>query len=88
MHHIVDSGNTLSPGTKRLDSRDTEVNDLKTNAFWDEVKCMAQSENIAMLQRSVSRGFFDADSLRPDWVLKRETMLQKILKEGLTYDLF
>jgi hypothetical protein len=49
---------------------------------------MEQSERQAMLQRSVSRELFDADGLRPDRVLKRETMLQKILKEGLSYDLF
>jgi hypothetical protein len=60
---------------------------LKTNVSWDEDKCMEQSERQAMLQRSVSRKFFDADSLRPDRVLKRETMLQKISKKGcsMTY---
>ena len=40
------------------------------------------------VQRSVRREFFDADGLRPDRVLKRETRLQEILKEGLSYDLF
>ena len=88
MHHIVDSENTLSPGTKSPDSRDTDVDDLKTDASWDEDECMGQSERQATLQRSVSREFFDADGLRPDRVLKRETRLQEILKDGLSYDLF
>ena len=88
MHHIIDSENTLSPGTKSPDSRDTDVDDLKTNASWDEDECSGQSERQAMLQRSVSRELFDADGLRPDRVLKRETMLQEILTEGLSYDLF
>ena len=80
MHHIVDSENILSPGTKSPDSRDTDVNDLKINAFWDEDECMGHSERQAMLQRSVNREFFDADGLRSDRVLKRETRLQEILK--------
>jgi hypothetical protein len=63
------------------------VDDLKTNASWDEDECMAQSERQATLQRSVSRECFDADSLRPDRVLKREARLQEIFKEGLSYDL-
>ena len=88
MHDIVDSENTLSPGTKSPDSRDTDVDDLKTNASWDEDGCMGQSERQTTLQWSVSREFFDADGLRPDRVLKRETRLQEILKEGLSYDLF
>ena len=78
MHHIVDSEKTLSPGTKSLDSRDTDVDDLKTNASWDEDECMGQSERQAMLQRSVSQEIFDADGLRPDRVLKREARLQEI----------
>jgi hypothetical protein len=49
MHHTVDSENTLSPGTKSPDSRDTDVDDLKTNASWDEDECMAQSETQATL---------------------------------------
>ena len=88
MHHIVDSENTLSPGTKSPDSRDTDVDDLKTNASWDEDECVSQSERQTTLLRSVSREFFDADGLRPDRVLKRETRLQEILKEGLFYDVF
>ena len=88
MHHIVDSENTLSPGTKSPDSRDTDVDDLKTNASWDEDECVSQSERQTTLLRSVSREFFDADGLRPDRVLKRDTRLQEILKEGLSYDVF
>ena len=88
MHHIVDLENTLSPGPKSPYSKDTDVDDLKTNASWDEDECMGQSERQAILQRSVSRECFDADGLRPDRVLKRETMLQEILKEKLSYDLF
>ena len=88
MHHIVDSENTLSSGTKNPDSRDTDVDDLKTNASWDKDECMGQSERLTTLQWSVSREFFDSDGLRPDRVLKRETRLQEILKQGLSYDLF
>ena len=83
MHHIVDSENTLSPGTKSPDSRDTDVDDLKTNASWDEDECVSQSERQTTLLRSVSRKFFDADGLRSDRVLKRETRLQEIVKEEL-----
>ena len=88
MHHIVDSENTLSSGTKSPDSRDTDVDDLKPNASLDKDECMGQSERLTTPQWSVSREFLDADGLRPDRVLKRETRLQEILKQGLSYDLF
>ena len=64
------------------------MDDLKTNASWEDGECMGQSERQATLQRSVSREFFDADRLRPDRVLKREIRLQEILKQGLSYDVF
>ena len=64
------------------------MDDLKTNASWDEDECMGQSERQATLQRSVSREFFDADGLRPDRVLKREIRLQEILQQGLSCDVF
>ena len=67
---------------------DKRVMYLKTNASWDEDKCMARSERQTTLQWSVSREFFDEDGLRSDRVLKREDRLQEILKEGLSYDLF
>ena len=38
-----------SPGTKSPYSRDTDVNDLKTDVSWDEDKCMGQSERQEML---------------------------------------
>jgi hypothetical protein len=88
MHHTADLENTLSPGIKSPDSRDTDVDDLKTNSSWDEDECMGQSERQAILQRFVSQECFDADGFRLDRVLKRETMLQEILKEELSYDLF
>jgi hypothetical protein len=72
MHHIVDLENTLSPGTKSPGSRDTDADDLKTNASWDEDECMGQSERQAMLQGSISRECFDADGWRPDRVPNRK----------------
>jgi len=67
---------------------DERVIYLQTNVSWDEDECMGQSERQTTLQWSVSQKFFDADGLRSDRVLKREARLQKILKEGLSYDLF